>query len=95
MVPAALSTSCGIDADAIEYQGEFVDQRDIDVALGVFDDLGRLGDLDALALMRAGDDDAAVESIDEVGDLRCRARGHFLDVVRRCCLSPGLMRSGL
>ena len=36
----------GVDARAVEDQGQFVDQGDVDVALGVLDDLGRLGHLD-------------------------------------------------
>ena len=36
-----------VDADAVEDERQFVHQRDVEVALGVLDDLGRFGDLDA------------------------------------------------
>src|SRR5699024_2700159 len=36
-----------VDTEFVEKLGQVVDQGDVDVALGVFDDLGRLGDLDA------------------------------------------------
>ena len=44
----------GVDAEAVEDQRQLVDQRDVDVALGVLDDLGGLGDPDAGGLVRAG-----------------------------------------
>ena len=46
LVPAAVEDVLGVDAEPVEDHGELVDQRDVDVALGVLDDLGRLGDLD-------------------------------------------------
>jgi len=64
----------GVDLQAVEDEG------DVDVALGVLDDLGRLGDPDAAGLMGAGGDDAAVEVVDEVGDLGGGTRGYLLDV---------------
>jgi hypothetical protein len=36
----------GVDADLVEDHREFVHQGDVEVALGVFDDLGGFGDLD-------------------------------------------------
>ena len=36
-----------VEAHAVEDQGQFVDQRDVHVTLGVLDDLGRLGNPDA------------------------------------------------
>ena len=36
-----------IDADAFEDDTELIDERDVDVALGVFDDFGGFGNLDA------------------------------------------------
>ena len=70
----------GVDLQAVEDEGELVDEGDVDVALGVLDDLGRLGDPDAAGLMGAGGDDAAVEVVDEVGDLGGGTRGYLLDV---------------
>jgi hypothetical protein len=63
----------------VEQDGEFVHQRDVEVALGVLDDLGRLGDADALGLVGAGGDDLAVERVDGLGDLRGGAGGDLLD----------------
>ena len=45
----------GVDAQAIEDQREFVHQRDVEVALGVLDHLGRLGDADAAGAVGARD----------------------------------------
>ena len=36
-----------VDAEAIEEQRQLVDERDVDVALRVLDDLRRFGDADA------------------------------------------------
>ena len=47
LVPGGLQHFLGVDAEAVEDQRQFVDQRDVDVALGVLDDLGGLGDPDA------------------------------------------------
>jgi len=44
----------GIDPEAMENNRQFVHQRDIDVALGIFDNLGRFGDLDRRGLMHSG-----------------------------------------
>ena len=50
MVPGGLQHFLGVDAEAVEDQRELVDQRDVDVALRVLDDLGGLGHLDARRL---------------------------------------------
>jgi hypothetical protein len=48
LVPAAASTAMRVDADAVERSsGELVHEGDVEIALRVLDDLGRLGDLDA------------------------------------------------
>ena len=41
-----------IDTELMEDDRQFVHQRDIDVALGIFDNLGGLGDLDRRGAMR-------------------------------------------
>src|SRR6185503_8947686 len=69
----------GIDVEPLEDHRQLVDQRDIDVALRVLDDLGSLGHLQARRLVRAGRDDRAVERVDVVGGLRRRARCDLLD----------------
>ena len=61
LVPAACQHLFGVDAHPVEDERQFVDQGDIDVALGVLDDLGGFGDLDAGGLVGAGGDDLAVE----------------------------------
>ena len=54
----------GVDTQTIENEGEFVDQGDVDIALGVLDDLGRLRDADAAGGKGAGGDDRLVEAVD-------------------------------
>ena len=51
----------GVDAELAEDQRQFIHQGDVEVALGVLDDLGRLGDADAAGAVGAGSDDLAVE----------------------------------
>src|ERR1700688_2236121 len=43
----------GIYAEPLEYKGKLVDQRDVDVALRIFDDLRGLGDANATDLVGA------------------------------------------
>ena len=69
----------GVDAEAVEQDRQVVDQGDVEVALGVFDHLGRLGHLDAGGLVGAGGDDARVQRIDEIGGGRGGAGGHLED----------------
>ncbi len=54
----------GVDAETVEDEGEFVHQGDVEVALGVFDDLGGFGDFDAAGVVDAGDNDGFVEVAD-------------------------------
>jgi hypothetical protein len=68
-----------VEAETREQHGQFVDQGDVDVALGVFDHFGSLGHTDAAGLVGAGGDDGAVQRVDEVGGLRGRAGGDLLD----------------
>jgi hypothetical protein len=44
----------GVDADLVKDDGQLVHERDVEVALGVFDDLGGLGRLDAELPVHAG-----------------------------------------
>src|ERR1700681_4796988 len=55
----------GVYAEPFEYKGKFVDQRDVDVALRIFDDLRGLRHANATHLVRAGGHDRAVELVDE------------------------------
>ena len=54
----------GVDAEFAEDQRQFVHQGDVEVALGVLDNLGRFGDADAAGAVGAGGDDLAVEDVD-------------------------------
>ena len=56
----------GVDAQPVADQGDLVDQRDVDVALGVLQHLGEFGDPDRGRAMGAGLDDAAVHGIDDL-----------------------------
>ena len=47
----------GVDTETVEDHRQFVDQRDVDVALRVLDDLGGLGYPDAGCAVRARLDD--------------------------------------
>jgi hypothetical protein len=50
----------------MEDRREFVHQRDVEVALGILDDLGGLGGLDARRLVDAGLDDRTIDRGDDV-----------------------------
>ena len=63
-----------VDADLVEDDGQLVHQRDVQVALGVLDDLGGLGHLDAGGAVHAGLDDRFVQRGDAVQGLRRRRR---------------------
>ena len=89
-MPAAVRTASVSHPQAIEDHSKFVDDGDVQIALGVFDDLGRFGDLDARRLMRAGLDDLAIEFVDEVGDFRGRAGGDFHDIGQAALLVAGI-----
>ena len=85
----------GADAHALEDDRQLVHQRDVEIALGVLDDLGRLGDLDRLRAVHARVDDRAVRVGDPLRASR-RPRRRRPSTMRSsvCSLSPGLMRSG-
>jgi hypothetical protein len=50
----------GVDVELVEYDREFVHQGDVEIALGVFDDLGGLGGLDGTGAVDVGFDDKLV-----------------------------------
>ena len=68
-----------VDAELAEDEAELVHERNVDVALGVFDDLGGFGHADAAGLVGAGGDDAGVEGIDHLGHGGGAAAGDFFD----------------
>ena len=83
-----------INLEAVANQGDLVDQGDIDVALGVFEHLGELGDPDRRRAMSAGSHNAAIHRVNNFQGCG-RVRGDdFKYVSKRRSLSPGLMRSG-
>ncbi len=69
-----------VDADAIADHRQFVGQGDVEVALGVFHHLGRLGHADRAGAVGAGCDHAAIERIHEIGRRRRRSAGDLEDV---------------
>ena len=70
----------GIDPQALADQRELIDQRDVGVALGVLEHLGRFGNSQARGLVRTGRDDAAVKRIDEFGRFRSGPRRYLRDI---------------
>ena len=72
----------GAQPQAIEDQGELVHQGDVEVALGVLDDLGGFGDLDRGRAVQPGRHDRAV-NLDEPRQGRLvRSRDHLGDVAQ-------------
>ena len=68
--PRRLQDGFGINVHFIEDYGQLIDQRDIQVTLGVLDHLGRLCHTDAAGFVGTGDDDLVVQRIDQISDLR-------------------------
>lgn len=60
----SLQNGLGIDTHFIEDERQFVNQGNVDVALGILDDLGGFRDLDAGGLVGADSDDLVVKCID-------------------------------
>ena len=60
----------GIDAERVADRGQLVHERDVEIALGVLDHLGGLGDLDRRRAMDAGRHGRAVDRGDDVERLR-------------------------
>lgn len=69
----------GVDVQAVEDHRQLIDQGDVQVALGVFDHLGRFRHLDGGGLVGAGGDDGGVQVVDGVRHFRGGAGGHLLD----------------
>ena len=67
------------DPKPIEDDRKLVHQRDVEIALGVLDDLGRLGDLDRRRPMNTGADDAAIHRGDPLQGLVVLARDDLRD----------------
>ena len=69
----------GVDAQTMKDQTELVHQGDVEVALGVLDDLGRFGHFDRAGLVRTGRDDLAIHAVHRFGDLGRAAARDLLD----------------
>src|SRR6056297_2433064 len=67
----------GVQPQFAEQHGQFVDQTDIHVALGVFDDFCGFGDPDILRFVRSRRNDRGVEGVDEISSLGGGAGGYF------------------
>ena len=68
-----------VDAELAEDQRQLVHERDVEIALGVLDDLCGLGDADAGGLVRAGGDDAGIKRVDGICGGGSRSAGHLQD----------------
>lgn len=77
----SLQHGVGVNLQDVEDLCEFVDEGDVGIALGVLDDLGGLGHLDAGGQVGAGDDDGLVEIVDGFTGRRSGAGGDFLDLL--------------
>jgi len=71
--PGRFEDGIGINPHTMENHAELVDEGDVDIALGVLNDLGRFGNLDAGSQMRSCGDDRFVEGIDDFADLGGRS----------------------
>ena len=68
-----------IDLERLKDQRQLVHKGDVEIALGVFDHLGRLGNLDRGRAMNAGFYDRTVDIGDDVERLRILRRNHLHD----------------
>ncbi|MNH36908.1 hypothetical protein D3C79_977510 [compost metagenome] len=68
-----------IDTQSIENYRQFVDQCDIQVTLSIFNNLGRLSDLDTCRLVRASSDNFPIQRVDYFSNGFGRARGNLFD----------------
>ena len=80
----------GVDAHLVEDLGELVDEGDVDVALGVLDNLGGFGDLDGGGEVGAGGDDGSIDFVDILPDFRGAAGGYLADVLDGVLLVAGV-----
>ena len=69
----------GVDAEHVEDGGEFVHERDVEIALRVLDHLGGFRDLDGGRLVQPGGDDRTVDRGDDVERALVLAGHHLLD----------------
>jgi hypothetical protein len=79
-----------VDAQTMEDQRKFVDQRNVGVTLRVLDHLGRFGHFKGGRFVRAGGDDACVQRVDEIRRLRRGAGGDFRNRGESALLIAGI-----
>ncbi|MNN40793.1 hypothetical protein D3C81_1548800 [compost metagenome] len=66
--PGSLQNGLGINTHFIENQCQLIDQRNIQIALRIFNNFCSFGNLDALGLVSASNNDCVVQRIDKIGD---------------------------
>jgi len=66
-----LEDSLGVNVHPVKDHSEFVDQRDVQISLGVFDNFSGFGNADRRGFVCACRYDRRVEAIDKIGDVRC------------------------
>ena len=69
-----------VDAKLVEDERQLVHERDVEIALGVLDDLGRLGDLDRRGPEHARLHDPAIEPRNLLERFRIAPRDDLHDV---------------
>jgi hypothetical protein len=67
-----------INPHLVDDECQLVNQGNVEVALGDFDDFGGLDDY-ALRLVRPSSDDFIIQRIDKFGDFRGRSGGNLFD----------------
>src|SRR5690606_14332820 len=89
------SSSCSenslcVDTHLVEDDGKFIDERDIQIALRILDDLRSLSNTDAFSLVRSCCDDAGVNFVNSVGHFGSRTRGNLANVWQPVIFVPGI-----
>ena len=67
---SGLDDVAGVYAHGVEYLGKFVHEGDVDVSLGVLDDLGGFCHLDGRSLVGTVYEDCVVDGINDICNLR-------------------------
>ena len=78
----------GIDAKPVKNGRQLVHECDIEIALRVFDDLGRLGNLDRRRAVDTGLDHRTIDIRDDIKRPRVLRRNHFDDRFETVLLVP-------
>ena len=68
-----------VDVHRIEDLRQLVHEGNVDIPLGILDDLGSLRHLDGRSLMRPVHQDGVIDGVHDIGNLRRRAGCHLLD----------------